>query len=83
MFLIACFAARDEGHFMDPTLLTLSLLFSIAGTALFIFGKKARRTPNTVAGVALMACPYFITNIIALTSICVVLAVAPFVMPEV
>ena len=67
---------------MDPTLLMLSLLFSIAGTGLFLFGKKAQRTPHMIAGVALMTCPYFITNVIALTCICVVLALAPFVMPE-
>jgi hypothetical protein len=67
---------------MDPTLLTLSLLFSLAGTALFMFGKKAQRVPHMVAGLALMTCPYFISNVIALTSVCVVLAVVPFVMPE-
>ena len=68
---------------MDPTYLTLSLLFSVAGTGLFIFGKKTRKMAHLVAGLALMTCPYFITNVIALTSICVILAVAPFVMPEI
>jgi hypothetical protein len=67
---------------MDPTLLTLSLLFSFAGTGLFIFGKKTQKVPHMIAGLALMTCPYFITNVIALTSVCVVLALAPFVMPE-
>ena len=67
---------------LDPTLLTLSLLFSAAGMGLFMFGKKTGRIPHLVAGVALMTCPYFITNIIALTSICVIIAVAPFFMPE-
>ena len=59
---------------IDPTLLTLSLLFSAAGMGLFMFGKKAQRI--------LMTCPYFITNAIALTSICVIIAVTPFLMPE-
>ncbi len=67
---------------LDPTLLTLSLLFSAAGMGLFMYGKKAGRIPHLVAGLALMTCPYFITNIIALTSICVIIAVAPFFMPE-
>jgi hypothetical protein len=67
---------------MDSTLLTLSLLFSLAGTGLFMFGKKAQRMPHLIAGVALMTCPYFITNVIALTSVCVILAVAPFVVTE-
>ena len=67
---------------MDPTLLTLSLLFSACGMGLFMYGKKAQRLPHLVAGLALMTCPYFITNAIALTSICVVIAVTPFLMPE-
>jgi hypothetical protein len=67
---------------LDPTYLVLSLLFSLVGLALFLFGKKAQRTPHLVAGLALMTCPYFITNAIAMTSICIVLAIVPFVMPQ-
>ena len=67
---------------MDPTLLALSLLFSLAGMALFYYGKKAQKTPHLVAGLALMTCPYFITNVIALTCICIVLALVPFFMPQ-
>ncbi len=67
---------------MDPNLLMLSLLFSAVGTGLFMYGKKAQRMPHLIAGVALMTCPYFITNAILLCLVCVVLAVAPFVMPE-
>ena len=67
---------------MDPTLLTLSLLFSAAGMGLFYFGKKAQKTPHLVAGLALMTCPYFITNVIALTCVCIVLALVPFFMPQ-
>ena len=67
---------------MDPTYLTISFLFSIAGMGLFYFGKKAQKTPHLVAGLALMTCPYFITNVIALTAICIVLALAPFFVPE-
>jgi hypothetical protein len=47
-----------------------------------MFGKKAGKIPHMVAGLALMTCPYFITNAIALTAVCMTLAVAPFVMPE-
>jgi hypothetical protein len=67
---------------LDPTLLTLSLLFSAAGMGLFMYGKKATKIPHLVAGVALMTCPYFISNAIALTSICVIIAITPFLMPE-
>jgi hypothetical protein len=67
---------------IDPTYLTLSLLFSAVGFALFMFGKKAQRTPHLMAGLSLMALPYFVTNLIAMTSICMILAIVPFFMPE-
>jgi hypothetical protein len=67
---------------LDPTYLTLSLLFGALGMGLFLFGKKAQRMPHLMAGVALMTCPYFITNAIAMVSICVILAIVPFLMPQ-
>jgi hypothetical protein len=67
---------------IDSNYLVLSLLFSAVGFALFMFGKKAQRVPHLMAGLGLMALPYFITNLIAMTSICIVLAVVPFFMPE-
>jgi len=67
---------------MDPNYLMLSLLFGAVGTGLFMFGKKAQKMPHLIAGVALMTCPYFITNLIAMSVVCVALMVAPFVMPE-
>ena len=67
---------------LDQAYLVLSLLFSALGFALFLYGRKCQRMPHVMAGLALMTCPYFITHAVALTSICVVLAIAPFVMPE-
>ena len=67
---------------LDPTYLTLSLLFGALGMGLFLFGKKTQRLPHLMAGVALMTCPYFITNVIAMMSVCTVLAIMPFVMPQ-
>ena len=67
---------------IDPSYLCLSLLFSALGFALFTFGKKAQRTPHLMAGLGLMALPYFVTNLIAMTSICLVVAVVPFFMTE-
>ena len=67
---------------IDPAYLTLSLLFSALGLALCMYGRKSRRTPHLMAGLALMTCPYFITHVIAMTSICIVLAALPFLMPE-
>ena len=67
---------------LDPTYLTLSLLFGALGMGLFLYGKKSQRLPHLMAGVALMTCPYFITNVIAMMSVCIVLAIVPFVMPQ-
>jgi len=67
---------------IDPTYLMLSLLFGAVGFALFMYGKKAQRMPHLFAGVALMTCPYFITNVIAMMSVCIVVAIMPFVMPQ-
>jgi hypothetical protein len=80
--LIASPRRTDRGHFMDSNLLMISLLFGTVGTGLFMFGKKSGKIPHMIAGVALMTCPYFITNLIALTAVCVCLTVAPFFMPE-
>lgn len=67
---------------IDPTYLMLSLLFSFLGMGLFVYGKKTQRMPHLAAGVALMAFPYFITNVIAMTSVCIIIAIAPWIMPE-
>jgi hypothetical protein len=67
---------------LDPTYLLVSLLFGMVGMALFMYGKKAQRIPHLMAGVALMTCPYFITNVIAMMSVCIVVAVMPFVLPQ-
>jgi hypothetical protein len=67
---------------LDPTYLMLSLLFGAVGFALFMYGKKAQRMPHLMAGLALMTCPYVITNGIAMMSVCIVVAVIPFVMPQ-
>ena len=67
---------------IDPNYLMLSLLFGALGMGLFMYGKKSGRLPHLGAGIALMTCPYFITNLIAMTSICIILAIVPFFMPE-
>jgi hypothetical protein len=67
---------------LDSNYLLLSLLFGAVGMGLFMYGKKSSRMPHLIAGVALMTCPYFITNLIAMTCVCVVLAMAPFFVRE-
>ena len=67
---------------LDSGSLILSIIFSGFGMFLFMFGKKSGRMPHLIAGMALMTCPYFITNLIAMTLVCLVLAVAPFFIQE-
>lgn len=66
---------------MDSTLLWLSLLFGSVGMGLFIYGKKQLSIPHLIAGVALMVCPYVVSNPIALGIVGVVLTIVPFVIP--
>jgi predicted cobalt transporter CbtA len=46
--------------FTDPTWFTLSLVISAVGFVLFNYGRKLRRWPQGIAGVALMVYPYFV-----------------------
>jgi hypothetical protein len=63
---------------MDTTNLMLSFLFGTIGMALFIYGKKAGQLVPLGAGMALMICPYFIPNPIALLGVCLVLTAVPY-----
>lgn len=66
---------------MDHNLLLLSILFGSVGMGLFVYGKKQQRFIPLLAGMALMVCPYFIPNAIALAVVGVILTVAPFLIP--
>jgi hypothetical protein len=54
---------RRNAHtmFTDPTLFTLSLVISAIGFVLGSYGRKSRRWPHGIAGVALMVYPYFVS----------------------
>ena len=67
---------------IDSSYLFLSFLYGAFGLFLFMFGKKSGRFAHLFAGLALMIFPYFITNLIAMTLICLTLTVAPFFVPE-
>ena len=67
---------------IDSGYLILSIIFSGLGVFLFLFGKKSGRMPHLFAGLGLMTCPYFISNLIVMTVVCGVLAVAPFFVQE-
>ena len=63
---------------MDNTNLMLSFLFGTIGMGLFIYGKKAGQLVPLGVGMALMICPYFIPNPIALLVVCLVLTAVPY-----
>lgn len=47
----------------DANAFLLSMLISGIGFVAFAYGKKVSRLPQMVAGVTLMAFPYFVSNI--------------------
>ena len=51
---------------IDPTWLFVSLIPSGVGFVLFVYGKKQERWPQLVAGLLLMAYPYFATSLFSL-----------------
>jgi len=54
---------------LDPGWLLLSLIPGGAGFVLFIYGKKQQRWPQLVAGLAMMAYPYFATTVTSLVAV--------------
>ena len=48
---------------LDGNALLASLLVSSIGFVLFVYGKKQRRLPQMLVGVALMAFPYFVASL--------------------
>jgi hypothetical protein len=67
---------------MDSTTLMLSLLLGTVGMGFLMYGKNAGQLVPMGAGVGLIICPYFITNIIILLLVCAGLVVTPFVLRE-
>ncbi|HWB29159.1 MAG TPA: hypothetical protein VG736_01560 [Vicinamibacterales bacterium] len=46
----------------DPSSLFLDLVIGLVGLALFVYGRKASRGPQLVAGLLLMVYPYFVSS---------------------
>jgi hypothetical protein len=64
----------------DPTLLMLSLIPSGIGFVLFVYGRKMARWPQLVAGVALMAYPYFTASVTSMLGVGVLVGTALYIM---
>ena len=56
-------ACYNQDVFGDPSVMLASLLISTIGFAMASWGKKQKRLPQMVAGVALMAYPYVISSV--------------------
>lgn len=56
--------------------LFLSLIIGSVGTVLFIYGKKQGRFPQMIAGIVLVAYPYFVSNLWVMGGIAVAICAA-------
>jgi hypothetical protein len=54
------------------------LLFGSIGLGYFIYGKKQRSVVPLICGLALMAYPYFVTNLVLMVGLGVVLCAIPY-----
>jgi hypothetical protein len=48
---------------IDGTQLVVAMFISLVGFALFVYGKKQKRGPQLVVGIALMVYPYFVDSL--------------------
>ncbi len=54
------------------------MLFSSIGLGYFLYGRKQRAAVPLLCGIALMAYPYFVPNVVLLVGIGVLLAAIPY-----
>jgi hypothetical protein len=66
----------------DENLLLASFLFGMVGMGMFLFGKKSGRFVPMGSGLALMAVPYVITNLLVLLTIGVALLAMPWIVRD-
>ena len=63
---------------MDPGYIFLVIVFSAAGMAYFMYGKKQSALVPLVCGVVLMIYPYFVSSILWLIVIGALLSALPY-----
>ena len=61
---------------LDPTWIFLSMIPAGIGFVLFVYGKKQQRWPQLIAGIAMMAYPYFATTVMSMTIVGVLICAA-------
>ncbi|AXQ23165.1 amino acid transport protein [Acinetobacter wuhouensis] len=65
---------------MNTTALFLGLIFSSIGLGYFIYGEKQKMPVPFIAGIILMIFPYFMENMLILSSIGIVLTIIPWLL---
>ncbi len=63
---------------MSESTLLWGVLFGSIGLGFFIYGRKQRAVVPLVCGVALMVCPYVVSNALALVAIGIALVAIPY-----
>ncbi len=61
---------------LDANAVFASLMIGVVGMGVFVYGKKQGRFPHMIAGVVLMAYPYFVSNVLLMAGIAMTLLVA-------
>ncbi|HWL86381.1 MAG TPA: hypothetical protein VNO21_11295 [Polyangiaceae bacterium] len=61
---------------LNANAILASFLIGSIGLVAFIYGKRQQRLPQMLVGVALMAYPYFVSNLIVMFAIAVALLFA-------
>jgi len=58
------------------------MIVSSIGFAYFVYGKKQQKAVPLLSGIALMAFPYFVKNMLLFSLLAVALMVIPFLIKE-
>lgn len=61
---------------LDANAILASIMIGTVGLGVFIYGKRQSRLPQMIAGVVLMAYPYFVSNVLLMAGIAMGLLVA-------
>jgi hypothetical protein len=61
---------------LDANAILASIMIGTVGLGVFIYGKRQSRLPHMIAGVGLMAYPYFVSNVLLMAGIAMVALVA-------
>jgi len=61
---------------LDANALLASIMIGTVGLGVFIYGKRQSRLPQMIAGIGLMAYPYFVSNVLVMAGIAMALLAA-------